>query len=62
MEGKPEAPERGSGGRVDESSALCPRVHSAAPHPMGSSVAGMTVDESCDGPNRRQIVLVEPTG
>lgn len=62
MEGKPEALERGRSWRADEGSGLCPRVYGASLVPMGGRVAEMTVDQSLDCPNRRQILLVGLTG
>lgn len=57
-EGKLEALERGRSGRADEGSGLCPRIYGAGLNPMGGIVAEMTVDQSLDCPNCRQILLV----
>lgn len=55
-------PQKSRSGRADEGSGLCPRVYGAGLDPMGDRVAEMTVDQSLDYPNHRQILLGKLTG
>lgn len=50
-------PQKSRSRRTDEGSGLCPQVYGAGLDPAGDRVAEMTVDQSLECLNHRQILL-----